>query len=69
MCSSDLDLKVTAIIARSMDIEPLNVDQSLCGHQTNQKRPKVMDITIIGTKTQGKAITTIRNMETFLKAA
>jgi hypothetical protein len=32
------DLKVTAITARSMDIEPLNVDQSLCGHQINQQR-------------------------------
>ena len=29
------DLMVTATIARSMDIEPLNVDLSLCGHQTN----------------------------------
>jgi hypothetical protein len=33
--SRHLDLKVTATIARSMDIEPLNVDQILCGHQIN----------------------------------
>ena len=39
------DLKVTTTIARSMDIEPLNVDQSLCGHQINQKRQKEMKIT------------------------
>ena len=39
------DLKVTSTIERSMDIEPLNVDQSLCGYEINQKRPKAMDIT------------------------
>ena len=52
-----------------MDIEPLNADQSLCGHQINQKRPKAMDITTIGTKILGKVVTTIRNMDTFLKIA
>ena len=30
------DLRVTAITTRNMDIEILNVDQSLCGHQINQ---------------------------------
>ena len=52
-----------------MVIELLNVDQSLCGHQTNKKRPKNMDITTIGTTTLGKAITSIRNMDTFLEIA
>ena len=33
--SGHKDLKVTSIIARGMDIEPLNVDQSLCEHQIN----------------------------------
>ena len=61
------DLKVTTTIARSMDIDPLNVDQSLCGHQTNQNRPKIMDITTIGTTTLGIAAITIRNMDTFLR--
>ena len=60
-------MKVTATIARSMDIEPLNADQSLCGHQINWQRPKAMDITIIGIITLGRAITTIRNMDTFLR--
>ena len=32
------DLKVNDAISRSMDIKPLNVDQSLCGHQTIQQR-------------------------------
>ena len=29
------DLRVISITARSMDIEPLNAGQSLCGHQIN----------------------------------
>ena len=61
------DLKVTATIARSMDIESLNVGPSLCGHQTYQQRQIVMDITTIGTTTLGRAITTIKNMDTFLR--
>ena len=65
--SGHQDLKVTTIIARSMDIESLSVDQSLCGHQTNQKRPKTMDITTIGSTTLGRVVTTIRNMNTFLR--
>ena len=36
--SEHQDLKVIATIARSMDIEILNVDQSLFGHQINQQR-------------------------------
>ena len=32
------DLKVTDTIVRNMDVEPLNVDPSPCGHQTSQKR-------------------------------
>ena len=60
-------MKVTTKIARSMDIESLNVDQILCGHQINQQRPNIMDITIIGTTTLGRVVTTVRNMDTFLK--
>ena len=62
-------MKVTATIARSMVIELLNVDQSLCGHQTTSKKPKIIDITTIGTTTQGRVVTTVRNMDTFLKIA
>ena len=58
--SRHLDLKVTATIARSMDIEPLNVDQSLCGHQATK-------ITTIGITTPGIAIITVRNMDMLLK--
>ena len=54
------DLKVTATIVRSMDIEPLNVDSILCGHKINQKIPKSMDITTIGTTTLGRVVTTVR---------
>ena len=31
----DQDLKVTITTTKSMDIEPLNENPSLCGHQTN----------------------------------
>lgn len=47
--SGHQDLKVTATIARSMDIEPLNVDQILCGHKINLQSQKVVEITTIGT--------------------
>ena len=33
MSQGHKDLMETDTIARNMDIEPLNVDQSLCGHQ------------------------------------
>ena len=61
------DLKDTATTARSMDIKPLNEDPSLCGHQTNWQSQKFMDTTTIGTTTLGRAITTIKNMDTFIK--
>ena len=61
------DLKVTATIVRSIDIEHLNVDPSLYGHLKNQQRQTVKDITTLGTTTLGKAITTIKNMDTFLR--
>ena len=63
------DLRVTTITARNMDIEPLNADQSLCGHQINQQRHQAMEITIIGITTPGIAVTIVRNMDTLLKIA
>ena len=60
---------VTTTIARSMDIEPLSVDQSLCGHQINQQKLKVMDINTIEITTLGRDVTTIKSMDTFLKIA
>ena len=56
------DLMVTATVARSMDIEPLNVDQSLCGHQINMQGGTNMHTITIGTTIQGKAITIVKNM-------
>ena len=67
--SGHQDLKVTTTIARRLVIELLSANQSLCGHQTNQKRPKAMDITTIGTTILGRAITTVRSMGTFLRIA
>ena len=65
--SRHLDLKVTTKIARSMDIEPLNVDQSLCGHQISQQRQHAMEIITIGITLQGIVVSTIRNMDTLLR--
>ena len=63
------DLRVTAITARSMDIELLNADQSLCGHQINQQRHQAKEIIIIGITTPGLAVITVRNMDMLLKIA
>ena len=60
---------VTTIIERSIDIEPLSANQSLCGHQTNKKRLKAMDTTIIGTTILERVVTNVRSMGTFLKNA
>jgi len=61
------DLKVTTTTVRSMDIEHLNADPSLCSHQTNQQRQKFMDITTIRITKLGKVVNTIKNMDTFLR--
>ena len=61
------DLKVTTTTVISMDIEHLNAGPSLCGHQTNQQRQKVMGITIAGTTTLGKVVTIVKSMDTFLR--
>ena len=58
---------VTTTIARSMVIEILSVDQSLCGLKTNQKRLKAMDITTIRTTILARVVTTVNNMDTFLR--
>ena len=60
--SKHQDLEVTVTTIRSMDIEPLNANLSLCGHQTNQKKKNVIDITTIGTTTLGKATTIIKSI-------
>ena len=63
------DLRVTTTITRSMDIELLSVDQSLCGHLISLQGETTMHITTIGTKIQGKVVTTIRNMVMYLRIA
>ena len=57
----------TATIARSMDIEPLNADQSLCGHQTSMQGETTMHTITVGTTTQGKVVTIFKNMDIYLK--
>ena len=63
------DLKDIATIVRSMDIELLSADPSLCGHQTSQQNKEVMDTSIIGTKILDRAITNDKSMDTFLRIA
>ena len=65
--SRQQDLKDIAIIARNMDIEPLSVGQSLCGHQINQQRHQAIEITTIGIKTPEIAVITVMNMDTHLR--
>ena len=52
----------TIKIARSMDIEPLNADQSLCGHQISIQGETTMHTITIGTTIQDKVVTIVRNM-------
>ena len=58
---------VTTTIARSMVIDALNVDKSLCRHKINNQRPKSMEITTIGTTILDRVVTTIRSMGIFLR--
>ena len=50
-----------------MDIVLLSVDQSLYGHLINQQGETTMHTTTIGTTIQGKVVTTVKNMVTFLR--
>ena len=60
---------VTATIAKSMDIEPLNEDQSLCGHQINMQREITMHTITIGITIQGKVFTLVKSMDIYLRIA
>ena len=48
-------------------LEPLNVDQSLCGHLTNIQGETTMHTITIGTTIQGKVVTTVKNMVIYLR--
>ena len=60
-------LKVTSTTIRSMDIEPLSADLSLCCHQTNRQRQEFMNTSTIETTILGKAITVVKSMDTSLR--
>ena len=60
---------VTTKIARSKDIEPLSADQSLCGHQISMQEETTMHTITIGTTTQGKVVTIVKNMDIYLRTA
>ena len=57
---------VTGTILRSMDIEPLSVDQSLCGHQISMQKETSMHTITIGTTTQGKVVAIVKNIDIYL---
>ena len=59
-----LNLKDTTTTIKSMDIENLNADPSMHGHQ---KRKGVMITLTIGITTQDIAIITIKNMDISLR--
>ena len=63
------DLMVTATIARSMDIEPLSANQSLCGHQISMQEETTMHTITTGTTTLGKVVTIVKNMDKYLRTA
>ena len=63
------DLMVTTTIAKSMDIEILSADQSLCGHLINQQGETTMHTITIGTTIQGKVVTIVKSMDIYLKIA
>ena len=58
---------VTATIARSMDIEPLSANQSLCGHQISMQEEKTMHTITTGTTTQDKVVTIVKSMDIYLR--
>ena len=59
----------TATIARSVDIEILSVDQSLCGHQISMQEETTMHTITTGTTTQGKVVTIVKSMGIYLRTA
>ena len=56
-----------ATTARSMDTNPLSVDQSLCGHQINMKGETTMHTITIGITIQDKVVTIVKNMVIYPK--
>ena len=60
---------VTARTTKSMDIELLSVDQSLCGHLISLQGEITMYTTTTGITIPGRAAITVRSMGMFLKIA
>ena len=60
-------LMVTTTISRSMYIEPLSANQSLCGHQISIQGETTMHTITIGTTIQGKVVTTVKNMVMYVR--
>ena len=58
---------VIATTAKSMDVELLGVDQSLCGHLISLEGEITMHNTTIVIKIPGKVVTIVQNMVMFLR--
>ena len=67
--SKHQDLMVTATTTKSMDIELLSVDQSLCGHKISLQGGITMHTTTTGITIPGRAFITVRSMVMFLRTA
>ena len=59
----------TTTIVRSMDIEPLSVDQSLRGHKISMEGETTMHTITIRTTIQGKVVTIVKNMDIYFRIA
>ena len=60
---------VIATIARSMDIEPLSVDHSLCGHKIIMQGETTMHTVTIGIIIQCRVVTIVKSMDIYLRTA
>ena len=62
-------MKVTTTTVINMDIEPLDVDQNPCGHQTSQQKKEVMENFTIGITTQDKDVIIVKSMDISVRIA
>ena len=69
MSQGHKDLMDTITIERSMDIEPLNADQSLCRYQISMQGGTSMHTITIGTTIQCKVVTIVKSMVAYPKIA
>ena len=67
MSQEHKDVMEIDTIARSMDIDHLSVEESLCGHQISMQEETTMHTITIGTTSQGKVVTIVKYMDIYLR--